>query len=219
MSKVQVVVDGGMDVRSDDGHDGPGVGTADPVRCVATLLRQVESVHLINTSPTSARLLKERFGSAIHTETPSLSGLPLLVTSGRVAFAWGSVHRLRQQSEIPGRCVTRVLLPGPDGGELTRCWSRQWLASFEGELGDLLRADLSFDREHLPHSSPTARAWVRGDELGLALTADVGDNLIAWHRRVGVHLGASRWWSNHIRARAGVARRHMARRRQRNQQI
>lgn len=210
MSRLQVVVDGE--------NDGAQIAAVGLVNCVQTLLTQTESVHVINVSAAVGDELRARFGKGIGSLATITSGQALLLTSARAVFASGSTRRMSWHSEMPGRCLTRVLLPGIGGQNLVRCFSAKWLASFDGDLADLVRADLTFDRQHLPTSSPTARAWVRGDELGVALAANVDGDLSAWQRRVGAQLDVQRWWGQQVRARAGVARRRLSRRRQRRAQ-
>ncbi len=191
--------------------DGHGVSPDVLVLSVQTLLREVDVVEVVRAPAVVRPRLKFRFGDSVAPADSLRRNVPLVVASGRVAFAAGSLRRLRNNSEIPGRCLTRVLFPGPGGDALLACWSAQWLASYGGDFRQLLEADLDFDREHLSATSPMARSWVLAEAIGVALADDAGTNVDLWRQRTGLGLDAAQLWASRVRAPAGVARRRMSR--------
>lgn len=193
--------------------DGRGADPAQLSAAVRSLLRAVPTVQLAGPGAEAQRL-----GPAVRPLGELRRDLPLLLTTSRVTFADGATRRILRLLATPGRSVVRVVVPGLEAGEQVACWSAHALARLDGDLAALLDAGLGFDREQLPGDSPTARFWVRGDDVGVALTGDAGDSAAArllWARRTGLALDAGRLWGQGVRAPAGAARRRYRRWQQR----
>ena len=140
----------------------------------------------------------------------------LLVVTAPVAFAPGSVRALVRCASSPDRVVTRVMLPGGEPTDVV-LWSAAWLRRHRVDLQRIGELGLDFDRGHLPHGDPQARAWVRADDVGItALTGarpSARGSVIAGLRLRSRHLVSS------VRAMLGQARRARALARQRRQRF
>ena len=115
----------------------------------------------------------------------------VLVVSSPVVFARGAVRRIQQLAAHPDRIVTRVLLPDQDLGGVA-LWSGAWLRRQGIDLENLPAHGLEFDRDHLSHVDPQARAWVRADEVGVAAFGGDGTEVRHWARTEGVRLQVRR---------------------------
>lgn len=198
--------------------DGRGADPQEAAACVGTLLRAVQRVELMHTPDPTRLVLNDRYGASVRPAQQARSDVPVMVTSPRVVFASGALRRIVKNALVDGRVVTRLFIPGLSEDEQVTCWSPVWLRSYEGGVTDLLDAGFAFDRAHLPHGSPTARSWVRADEVGVSLSSDVEGKVVVWAARTGAELDARRWWGESVRAPAGAAKRRLARRRQRRGQ-
>lgn len=199
--------------------DGRDADPQEAATAAGTLLRAVKQVELVHTAEATRIMLQDRYAASVRPAGELRRDVPVLVTSPRVIFAAGALRRIVKRAHGQGRVVTRVFIPGLSEGQQVTCWSPAWLSSYEGGAADLLDAGLDFDRENLPPGSPTARLWVRGDELGVSLSADVEGKVAVWVARTGAELEARRFWGESVRGRAGVAKRHLARCRQRRAQF
>ena len=142
----------------------------------------------------------------------------VLVLTRPVLFARGALGRIRRAAAHPDRAVTRVLVPQEDPAAVA-LWSGAWLSRHGIDPPALLSAGLAFDRAHLPHDDPQARAWVRADDIGL-VRAPEGEALRFWALREGARLhlqdmvGAVRAPLGRVRRRRSLARqRQLAQRR------
>ncbi|WP_147917977.1 hypothetical protein [Ruania zhangjianzhongii] len=115
----------------------------------------------------------------------------VLVVSSPVVFAHGAVKRIQHLAAHPNRIVTRVLLPDQDPGGVA-LWSGAWLRRQGIDLENLPAYGLAFDRAHLSHVDPQARAWVRADEVGVATFNGAGTDVRRWARTEGVRLQVRR---------------------------
>ena len=140
----------------------------------------------------------------------------LLVVTAPVAFAPGSVRALVRCASSPGRVVTRVMVPGGEPTDVA-LWSAVWLRRHRVDLQRIGELGLDFDRGHLPHDDPQARAWVRADDVGITaltgVTPSARASVIAGLRLRSRHLVSS------VRAMLGQARRARALARQRRQRF
>lgn len=198
--------------------DPRGVTSKEMFASVGTLLGQVPHVEVVEPTDSQIADLLRRFDSRVSRASCPRAGVPVLVTSGHLCWAAGSVRRVLKDLATPGRSLTRVLVPGLPAAEgQAACWGPQWLAGFTGSVTDLVDADLAFDRDHLPRASPLARSWVRADAIGLAPVAEVGaDSAQRWSRMAGLDLARQELLAS-VRAPLGSARRRLGRRRQRAQ--
>ena len=195
--------------------DARGATDQDLRASVSTLLRQVSTVEIVHADETRLADLMDRFGSRVGPAERVRANVPVLVASARVCFAAGAVRRILADLSTTGRALTRVLLEDlPAAQGQIACWAPQWLAGYGGSLGDLVAADLDFDREHLSHESPVIRSWISADAVGVALAATVGEDPERWARRTGRVRGREELIAA-VRAPAGVARRRLGRRMQR----
>lgn len=192
-----------------------GVAAEELATSVQGLLPSARRIELAHTDPETVRVLSERFGRAVRPAGSLRSDVPLVVAPARVAFAVGAVRRLVSHTDVPGRCVTRVFLPGLAETEHLACWSTSFLRLYDGSLSSLLDADLSFDRGQLSHSSPRARSWLPAPSVGVAMISETEGDLQRWSRRTGMALDARRAWASTVRGPAGDLRRRLLRRRQR----
>jgi len=189
-----------------------GVPPEELVISVRSLLFSVRSLAVAHADEPTMQGLRDRFGESVRGLDSHRPGVPLLVAPGRVVFAFGAVRRILAQTGVPGRCVTRVYLPGLEDGQYVACWSASFLRLYPGPLASLVEADLDFDRTHLSVSSPTARSWVPAHALGVSTVGDVSGDLRRWWLATGLALDARSWWSTGVRGPAGGARRRLARR-------
>lgn len=177
---------------------------------IATLLHQVPGVELVDPTPSQLAGLTDHFGARVRPAGALRPDVPVLVGSGRVCWAAGSVRRILADLAIPGRSLTRVVvhgLPVPEGQ--VACWAPDWVAGFTGTPAELARVDLGFDRAHLPRRSPVARSWLRADAVGVALVSDVED-VRRWSRRTSLLLTGQRLAAS-VRAPLGALRRRVRR--------
>lgn len=195
--------------------DGRGAGLDDVLLSAARLRRSSRPVEVVNTPKPTWKALRGAFGASVVPTAGLRRDVPLVVVSGRVALASGAVRRLVAHSDVRGRCVTRVLVPGLNEAQQVTCWSTAWLKSYGGDVADLLDADLAFDREHLPPGSPTARSWVLADQIGVSVVEDIGGRTAMWARSTGMRLDLGRLWGTSVRGPAGSVKRRLARKRQR----
>lgn len=137
----------------------------------------------------------------------------LLVVTAPVVFAPGAVRALTRSATSPGRVVTRVMMPG-GGPTDVALWSAAWLSRHSVDLQQLPELGLEFDRVHLPHGDPQARAWVRADEVGIALLAPDTAETRRWALVEGLRLWGRRATSS-VRSALGQVRRTRALARQR----
>lgn len=198
--------------------DAHGTGPQELSTAAATLLASVPGVELVRATAGQADLLAGRFGGRVLPTdlrtAPVRREVPVLVASGRAAYARGAVRRVLADLATPGRLLTCVLVPGDDVGQRLACWSPEWLGGYAGTLEDLVGADLDFDRRHLPAGSPVARAWLRADAVGLARAQDVAEDPAGWARTTGLRLERDAAVAA-VRAPLGAARRRASRWRQR----
>lgn len=198
--------------------DGSGADLAETLACVGSLLRSVPQVEFVRTPDETRRALRDRHIGSVRPADSVRQDAPLLITSGHVVFAAGAVRQIVRHTQVPGRVVTRVFIPGlPEGAHVT-CWSSTWVSAHVAHPSELLDAGLIYDAKHLPPGSPTTRSWVRGDELGVSLRDEVSGKVSIWAARTGAALYAQRWWGQSVRAPAGATKRRLARRRQRRAQ-
>lgn len=195
--------------------DPRGATSAQLRTSVGTLLDQVPAVELVGASDDQLTELAEIFGSRTLPAQRLRHGVPVLVTSGQVCFAAGAVRRIVKQLRMPGRLLTRVLVPQrPSVAGQVACWGPTWSSGYSGTLEQLIDADLDFDREHLSRESSLARLWIRADEVGVALVSAVGPDPRQWSRRVERDLRRQDLLAL-TRAPAGAVRRRFDRRAQR----
>lgn len=197
--------------------DGRGATSEEHETCARSLLTSVPIVELVHTDPAGAAVLQSQFPGRVEVAERLRSGVPVLVSSGRALFAAGALRRILADNARPDRCVTRLYVPGLEVSERLACWSPFWLSTYDGGMAALVDAGEDFDRDHLPVSSPMARHWIRGEDVGVALAAETAGNVRVWSRRTGLGLDARQVWGSYVRAPAGVSRRRLARWRQRRQ--
>lgn len=190
--------------------------------CVSTLVAEAGSVTVQHAALRDQMMLIERFGTLVRVADaevaaamPTAAVGAILTTTAQVAFADGSLSRLADNAAAPGRIVTRVLVSGA-GDVPIAWWSAAWAADHGLTPLDLAGADLAFDRTHLPHDSPQARAWVRGDDLGVVPVENIGTDVMAWARAEGRRLDRYEHVAA-LRSRAGAVKRRWMLRRQRRQ--
>lgn len=192
--------------------DASGADGDQLMACVSTLVAETDSVTVFAAEPHDQTTLTARFGDSVRAyganaeaESPTAAAGAVLTTTAQVVFARGSLARLAARAATPGRIVTRVLVSA-DPDTRTAWWSAPWAVDHRFTPIDLARADLAFDRTHLRHDSPQARAWVRGDDIGVVSAADAGPDVASWTRAEGRRL-ARHARMTALRARAGEARR------------
>jgi len=196
-----------------------GVGADELAPSVRSLLQSVRTLRPAPADSADGRMLEEHFGGSVRAAGALRPGVPLLVVPAGVVVAWGAIRRLRAHTEVPGRCVTRVFLPGSREAEFLACWSTSFLRLYEGSLDSLVDADLSFDRAQLSPASPKARSWLPAPAVGVAVVGEVGDDLASWSRRTGMALEARQVWASTVRGPAGGVKRRLARRRHRRRGV
>jgi hypothetical protein len=184
---------------------------------IRTLLAQVRAVELVHVDDEVLTAVAGRSGGAVTRARQLRRGASVLVVPGSAALARGAVRRVLADLAVPGRRLTCVLVPGDLAGLRVACWSAGWVAGYGGTVEELVDAGLAFDRDHLPAGSPTARAWLRADHVGVAAVDDVGPRPGRWAWRAGAALGRDTA-VRAARAPLGTARRRLARRRQRRRQ-
>lgn len=179
---------------------------------VESLLAQGLTAHILDDAGLCTASAKPH-GTVIASADGVDADDTILLVSGPVLFAAGSVRYLRQVADIPGRVVTRVLVPGLEADRVA-LWSASWVREHRLDLVDIARADVAFDRKWLSHDSPQARAWIRADELGIAARHEVSIDGKAWARSEGRRLRLRRAYGK-IRRRVGVVKRQVSLWRQR----
>ncbi len=200
--------------------DARGATPGELATAADTLLASVPGLEVVDADPAQLAELARRVGPRARTLVPDAADraprrdVPVLVAPGRAAYARGAVRRMLSELSVPGRCAVCVLVPGEDVDARVALWAPAFLGTFRGSLADLSSAGLAFDREYLPAGSPVARVWLRSDSVGIAPAADVGDGAARWALATGLRLDRDAAVAS-VRAPLGVARRRVARRRQR----
>lgn len=198
-----------------------GADRAELTVAATTLLKCVPGIGVVHADQEQQTVLTERFADRVTfpdlRTAPVPREVPLLVASARTAYARGAVRRLLADLATPGRCLSAVLVPGEPVGSRVAGWAPSWLRDYAGTLEELVNADLAFDRAHLPASSPLARAWLRGDAVGIVRAGSVDGDPDRWGRRVGLLLERDAAVAR-VRAPLGAVRRRAARWRQRHAQ-
>ena len=187
---------------------------ADLLATLSSLAGQVTAVRLVGATPDDGASLPERFARLVRSSVdPDAVELVLVVPAG-VVLARGAVARLAARAAVPGRAVTRVLLPDLGAERPVAAWRGDWVRSAGLGADVLATAGVEVDRERLDHADPRARAWVPADEIGAALVSQCGPSLARWSWRTGTRL-AVRSRIADVRSRLGQLRRARALRKQR----
>lgn len=181
---------------------------------LGTLLPAVPAVELVHVGDDQLTELSARFPGRVSRAAAVRRTGSVLVTNGRVAYARGAVRRILADLRSPGRCVTRVLVPGLPHDLQVTAWAAGWLVDHPASPEELAGAGPDFDRAHLSAESPVVRAWVRADAVGVALVGTTGSDAAAWSTRVGLELGRDALLAA-VRTPAGALRRRVSRGRQR----